>query len=165
MCFLAYKRMFLQHWAWFGVVLAQHLWLQRGLVWPATVHRVKPQRDTLGGVPFLFFLHLQGYRQSFKYATAHLFALFMTGFSLAWRPGGFTSCHCSLLLKSVLCLIKWFAVGYTAVLDRVFSYVLYLCDLMEFFFISDLASLCMAVGYRPGTVLGSGRGNWGALWD
>lgn len=51
----------------------------------------------------------------------------------------------------------------TLVLVWVFSYVLYLCDLMEFFFISDLASLCVAAGYRPGTVLGPGRGNWGAM--
>lgn len=48
----------------------------------------------------------------------------MTGFSLAWRPGGFTSCHCSLLLKNILCLIKWFAVGYTG-----FSLSLLLCAL------------------------------------
>ncbi len=30
---------------------------------------------------------------------------------------------------------------------------------MEFFFISDFACVCVAVGYGPGTVLGSGRGS------
>lgn len=88
------------------------------------------------------------------------FALFITWFPFAWWPGGFSSCYCSWSWRAfcVLTVICWW-------LYCSFSLSLYLCGLMEFFFISDLASLCVAVGYMAGTVLGSGRGNWGAQWD